>query len=87
MSLPERPWHAARDDFDAKTSPAYVAYLQAITAARLAKADEASRLLEEANRLAAQELADHKSAPAWNRALTLELFRLEAESLILPMGS
>ena len=63
------------------TSAAYVSYLLAITHHRLGRATEAGKHLGEANLQAEQVLTDADDLPPWNRRLTLELLRREAETL------
>lgn len=64
---------------DGSTSSSYTRYFQAMTEHHLGNSDAAVDLLDQANKSSDQELAD---SPAWNRRLTLELLRREAESLI-----
>jgi tetratricopeptide (TPR) repeat protein len=66
----------------AKTSPAYPHFFLAMAQHQLGKQDEARGTLEKAIKLVEAELADKEHAPKWNRKLTLELLRTEAESLI-----
>ncbi|GAB5406997.1 MAG: hypothetical protein Aurels2KO_52280 [Aureliella sp.] len=63
------------------TPDAYAAYLRAITEFRLKRTDDAKATLVRANELANAQLNDSDSPPTWNRKLTLELFRNEAEAL------
>ena len=65
------------------TSSAYASFFAAMTRHRLDQSDEARSLLADAIKLADAELNDPASVPSWNRKLTLELLRREAESLIL----
>ncbi len=60
-------------------STSYIRYFLAITEYHLGNQEAAVTQLQKANDLAAKELAD---SPVWNRKLTLELLRKEAESLI-----
>lgn len=53
-----------------------------MTEYQLDRKDEAKASLARANELAQQEIADADDPPAWNRKLTLELLRKEAESMI-----
>lgn len=61
------------------TSPSYIHYFLAMTEHHLGHADDAQEELTQANASADKELAD---SPTWNRKLTLELLRKEAEALI-----
>ncbi len=63
----------------ANTSTSYIHYFLAMTEQHLGNADAAQTLLKEANTSSEKELAD---SPPWNRKLTLELLRKEAEALI-----
>jgi tetratricopeptide (TPR) repeat protein len=65
-----------------KTSPAYGFYLQAIAEHHLKRPKDAGKSLAKANELADQELSRSDQPPAWNRKLTLELFRQEASELL-----
>ena len=65
-----------------KTSNAYIAYFRAMTEHQLGRQQDANASLSDANKLAQQELSDVDSPAAWNRRLTLELLRKEAEALI-----
>jgi tetratricopeptide (TPR) repeat protein len=56
-----------------------IRYFLAMTEHHLGNSDSAEDLLSKANESADKELAD---SPAWNRRMTLELLRREAESLI-----
>jgi len=62
-----------------RTSPAYARYLLAMTHERLGNSAEAHETLAAANELADRELNDDTVRPAWNRRVTLELLRKEAE--------
>ena len=64
---------------DEKTSPSYTRYFLAMTEHHLGNSETAQEHLTQANASAAQELA---GSSAWNRKLTLELLRREAEALI-----
>ena len=64
------------------TSIAYSAYFRAMTEHRLNQPDDARRSLAKANELADLELSDADHPPRWNRKLTLELLRQEAEALL-----
>jgi serine/threonine protein kinase/predicted Zn-dependent protease len=70
-----------------KTSPAYGLYLQAITEHHLKRPGDAGKSLAKANELADQELSRSDQPPAWNRKLTLELFRQEAADLLAATDS
>jgi tetratricopeptide (TPR) repeat protein len=61
------------------TSPAYTWFFMAMTHHQLGNSEEAKVWLERAVERAEEELA---GTPSWNRKLTLQLFRQEAESLI-----
>jgi len=61
------------------TSPGYIRYFLAMTEHYLGHQQAAHDQLETANRSAREELAEF---PAWNRKLTIELLRDEAEALI-----
>ncbi len=67
------------------TSTAYAAYFLALTHHHLHHAAESRTWLAKANALAKQELTNKSPPPPWNRRLTLELFRKEAENLIGPV--
>jgi serine/threonine protein kinase/tetratricopeptide (TPR) repeat protein len=62
-------------------SEAYARYFHAMAAHHLGKTDEAVAQLALANELRQQDLDD---GAAWNRQMTLDLLRKEAESLIQP---
>ncbi|MFN3191760.1 MAG: hypothetical protein ACE361_14715 [Aureliella sp.] len=64
---------------DGATSLTYLAYFQAINEWKLGRYDAARQDLAEANALADQELS---ASPIWNRKLTIQLLRTEAENLI-----
>ncbi len=64
------------------TSHAYVAYFRAIAEHRLGRDESARASLQQANEHAQREFADADHSPRWNRRLTLELLRKEAERLI-----
>ncbi len=61
------------------TSPAYTQYFLALTEHTLGNSDASKEHLRLANEASTQELS---SPVAWNRKLTLELLRSEAESLV-----
>jgi serine/threonine protein kinase/tetratricopeptide (TPR) repeat protein len=61
------------------TTPAYHHYFLAMTQHALGNQDDANKSLATANALAATELSN---SPPWNRKLTLELARKEAEGLL-----
>ena len=60
-------------------SPAYTWFLLAMAHHRLGSADESQRYFELANERAEQEMA---GSAGWNRKLTLQLLRAEAQSLL-----
>src|SRR5205807_850000 len=62
-------------------STAYARFFLAMAHQRLGHGEEARRWLSEAVRVADQELAA-KSPPPWNRRVTLQILRREAEGLI-----
>ena len=66
------------------TSSAYDYYFRALAEQALERTDAAKQSLATANELAAAELENETDPPAWNRKLTLELLRNEAEALIEP---
>ena len=68
---------------DEKTSPSYAHYFLAMTEHRRGKTEEAKRHLQTANELAESELA---TSPVWNRRLTLELLRKEAQQMLAAGG-
>ena len=68
-------------DENENTSTSYIRYFLAMTEHHLGNRDAAPEQLEAANASAEQELAGD---PAWNRKLTLQLLRKEAEALIGP---
>src|SRR6056297_2561222 len=63
------------------TSLGYIHYFLAMTRHALGDTQEAQARLSKANEIAESELSD---SPSWNRRLTLELLRKEAESQITP---
>jgi superkiller protein 3 len=67
---------------DPTTSPAYTWYLLALTHHSLEHAETAKDYLAKANARTDQELAHKDNPPVWNRRVTLELLRKEAEALI-----
>ena len=71
-----------QSEFNPNTSDAYLAFFQAITQQHLGQASLAHESLAEATALADQELNDETKRLSWNRELTLELLRNEAETLI-----
>jgi tetratricopeptide (TPR) repeat protein len=73
---------AAGSDESSNTSSAYIAYFRAMTLNHLDRKDDARQSLARANQLADKELSDAASPTAWNRKLTLQLLRKEADSLI-----
>jgi serine/threonine protein kinase/Tfp pilus assembly protein PilF len=66
----------------ADSSPAYTWYFLAMTHHALDHTQEARRWLQRANEWTEKELAKTDEPPAWNRRLTLELLRTEANALI-----
>ncbi len=74
----EDPTHEAR------MSPAYGWFFLAMTHRRLGNVDEAQQWLDKATQWTQQVLAERPegAGTAWNRRLTLELLRHEAEELI-----
>ena len=64
---------------EGSTSQSYAHYFLAMTEHHLGNVQAAKDHLKNANKLSAAILAD---SPAWNRKLTLELLRKEAETLI-----
>ncbi len=62
-----------------KASPSYILYFLAMTEHHLGRREEAKKHLQQSNEFADQELT---GMPPWNRKLTLELLRMEAETLI-----
>lgn len=63
------------------TSNAYAAFFRAMTLHHLGRNERARESLAEAIKLADQELSNESNPSSWNRRLTLELLRKEAESL------
>ncbi len=63
------------------SSLGYIHYFLAMTEHQLGNTKEAQSQLRKANEVAESELSD---SPAWNRRLTLQLLRKEAESQITP---
>jgi hypothetical protein len=61
---------------------AYAAFFLAMIQHHLDRFDIARESLTEAIKLADAALNDETKPPAWNRKLTLQLLRKEAESLI-----
>jgi tetratricopeptide (TPR) repeat protein len=66
-----------------RSSTAYIGYLLAMTHWRLGNHDDARAWLDRANTAADTELKPPNSVD-WNRKLTLELFRGEAEQMMAP---
>ena len=66
------------------TSSAYDYYFRALAEQALERTDAAKQSLAKANELAAAELKNETDPPAWNRKLTLELLRKEAEDSVSP---
>jgi tetratricopeptide (TPR) repeat protein len=66
----------------AQSSPAYTWYFLAMGHHALDHPEKAKEYLAKASAATEQELADTEHPPAWNRKLTLELLRKEAEALI-----
>ena len=66
----------------AKSSEAYAYYFRAMTEEHLSRRDDARKSLIKANELAEKELNDEALPTAWNRRMTLELLRKEAEALV-----
>ncbi|PHR85896.1 MAG: hypothetical protein COA78_38680, partial [Blastopirellula sp.] len=64
------------------TSSSYIRYFLAMTEHHLGHNQAAKDQLKIANYAAKEELKDTDKPPAWNRKLTLELLRKEAEVLI-----
>jgi len=73
---------AAESDGSRKTSNTQIAYFQAMAESQLDRHDEATTSLARANELADEEINNTGDPPAWNRTLTLQLLRTEAETLI-----
>jgi tetratricopeptide (TPR) repeat protein len=67
------------------SSLAYTWFFLAMTHERLGHAGEAGQWLAKAIKCMEQETRDNN--PAWNRRLTLQLLRREAEALIKPAGA
>jgi tetratricopeptide (TPR) repeat protein len=67
-----------------KTSNAYIAYFRSMTEYQLNRPEAARESLAQANKMADAELNDADNPPAWNRKLTLQLLRKEAEGLMTP---
>ena len=63
-------------------SPAYEMYFRSMTLHRLGRPEEAESVLSEANELAEDELSDPNQPPAWNRRMTIDVLRREAEVMI-----
>ncbi len=61
------------------TSTSYIRYFLAMTEQHLGNVEAAQTLLKEANMSSEKELAE---SPRWNRKMTLELLRKEAEALV-----
>ncbi len=66
-----------------KTSSVYTAYFRAMTQHHLNQNERSLASLAEANELSDLEMNDETNPPAWNRRLTIELLRKEAETLIV----
>jgi serine/threonine protein kinase/tetratricopeptide (TPR) repeat protein len=73
---------AAGSDESSNTSSAYTAYFRSMTEWQSDHKDDAKASLVQANEIAEQELNDADNPPEWNRKLTLQLLREEAESMI-----
>jgi Tfp pilus assembly protein PilF len=74
-----------KPDTAARSSPAYTWYFWAMAHHKLGHEAEAKEWLDKATAWTAKVLGEHEegTAPlAWNRRLTLKLFREEAEELI-----
>ena len=69
-------------DRRAQSSPAYTWYFLAMAHHQEGHQQQANEYLTKANASTEQELADRDHPPAWNRRLTLQLFRTEAEALL-----
>ncbi len=63
-------------------SVTYSEYLLAMAQHHLGDQTEATAALHRGNELARRELSDKTNPPRWNRKLTLELLRKEAEALV-----
>ncbi len=72
---------AAAGEESRRTSRAYTLYFQAMTEQHLDQKEAARQTLARANEQAEKESNDANSPPPWNRKLTLELLRNEAETL------
>ena len=72
---------ASGSEVNRTSSDTYLAYFQAMTNYYLDRPDEFRKSLDEANKLAERELNDAEHT-SWNRRLTLERLRKEAEQLI-----
>jgi tetratricopeptide (TPR) repeat protein len=72
---------------DPATSPAYTWYFLAMTNHALGHAEEAAQWLKQANDASDKVLSDQDHPPLWNRKLTLELLRNEANALLGPADS
>jgi tetratricopeptide (TPR) repeat protein len=66
----------------ANSSRAYTWYFLAMTHQALGNAEEAKRWLKQANESTEKALVNTEAPPPWNRRLTLELLRNEANGLI-----
>ncbi len=75
----EKAAHSLKSD---TTTEGYLYYFRAMTEQHLNRPDDARKSLAKANELAEKDLSNEAKPPAWNRKLTLELFRKEAEALI-----
>jgi tetratricopeptide (TPR) repeat protein len=66
----------------AEVSSAYAWYFLAMTHQKAGDTEQAQEYLQKANEDTERVLADPQNPPPWNRKLTLELLRKEAESVV-----
>ena len=71
-----------KESKDGPSSPAYCWYFLAMTHHKLGSSDEAQKWLAKAVEWTDNALQDEENTVTWNRRLTLELLRREAEALI-----
>ena len=67
---------------NANSSPAYTWYFLAMAHQKAGDAEQAQQYLQKANEDAERALGDQQNSPPWNRKLTLELLRKEAEGVL-----
>ncbi len=74
--------HLDKPDVSANTSPAYTWYALALAHKHAGSDEQALENLNKANASTDAALTEEANPPAWNRRLTLQLLRKEAETAI-----